>query len=150
VQHSGVTWGILTNGRLWRLVHKDSAHKLDRYYEVDLPSLLARDELGGDAPHAFLYSSAFFRRAAFDPGPLSLDTLLVALALQLAVPLSLPRGSFTSAFILAGAILISTARCRMWAIRSIPDPEEKLTWSGEVTVWFSRRPHCASVPRRQL
>ena len=22
VQHSGVTWGILTNGRLWRLVHK--------------------------------------------------------------------------------------------------------------------------------
>ena len=27
--HSGVTWGILTNGKLWRLYHKDTAHKLD-------------------------------------------------------------------------------------------------------------------------
>ncbi len=35
VQHAGVAWGILTNGRLWRLVHKDTAHKLDRYYEVE-------------------------------------------------------------------------------------------------------------------
>jgi hypothetical protein len=41
VQHSGVAWGILTNGRLWRLVHKDTAHKLDRYYEVDLPAVIA-------------------------------------------------------------------------------------------------------------
>lgn len=27
MQHSGVEWGILTNGRLWRLYHKDTAHK---------------------------------------------------------------------------------------------------------------------------
>ncbi len=81
VQHAGVPWGILTNGRLWRLVHRDTSHKLDRYYEVDLPALLqgggdTPGEPGGPAPDAFLYFYAFFRRAAFDPGPLSLDALL--------------------------------------------------------------------------
>ncbi len=40
IQHSGLAWGILTNGRLWRLYHKQTAHKLDHYYEVDLPALL--------------------------------------------------------------------------------------------------------------
>ena len=73
--HSGVTWGILTNGRLWRLVHRDTAHKLDRYYEVDLPALLAAS---GEDPAAFLYFYGFFRRAAFDPGPLALQALLQA------------------------------------------------------------------------
>ena len=34
IQHSGVEWGILTNGRLWRLYHKDSAHKLDRFCPI--------------------------------------------------------------------------------------------------------------------
>ncbi len=71
--HSGVTWGILTNGRLWRLYHRDTSHKLDRYYEVDLPALLASED-----PGAFLYFYAFFRRAAFDPGPLALTALLQA------------------------------------------------------------------------
>ena len=36
MQHSGLDWGILTNGRLWRLYQKDTAHKLDRFYEVNL------------------------------------------------------------------------------------------------------------------
>ena len=40
--HSGVEWGILTNGKLWRLYHRDSAHKLDVYYEVDLEELVRR------------------------------------------------------------------------------------------------------------
>jgi len=71
IQHSGVAWGVLTNGRLWRLYHKNSAHKLDRYYEVDL-SALAR---GADS-EAFLYFYAFFHRSAFSPGPLALDELL--------------------------------------------------------------------------
>lgn len=73
IQHSGLAWGILTNGRRWRLYHKDTAHKLDRFYEVDLPELLARDD-----PAAFLYFYGFFRRAAFDDHPLGLDTLLRA------------------------------------------------------------------------
>ena len=71
IQHSGVEWGILTNGRLWRLYHKDTAHKQDRFYEVDLSSLVE----AGD-PEAFLYFYAFFHRSAFEPGPISLDALL--------------------------------------------------------------------------
>ncbi len=72
VQHAGVDWGILTNGRKWRLYHKDSAHKLNRFYEVDLPALLE----AGD-PAAFLYFYAFFRREAFEANdPLGLAALL--------------------------------------------------------------------------
>ena len=40
IRHSGLAWGILTNGRLWRLYHKDTSKKLDVYYEVDLPALI--------------------------------------------------------------------------------------------------------------
>lgn len=57
MQHSGVAWGILTNGRLWRLYHKDTAHKLDRFYEVDLPALVASND-----DEAFLYFYAFLSR----------------------------------------------------------------------------------------
>ena len=65
MRHAGTDWGILTNGRLWRLYHRETAHKLDRFYEVDLQELVE----GGD-PEKFLYFYAFFRRAAFDDGPL--------------------------------------------------------------------------------
>jgi len=69
--HSGVEWGILTNGKLWRLVHRDTADRLDVYYEVDLPELAQ----SGDTDR-FLFFYAFFRRAAFDPGPLGLAEML--------------------------------------------------------------------------
>jgi hypothetical protein len=36
---SGLPWGILTNGRQWRLYHIRTAHKLEVFYEVDLPAL---------------------------------------------------------------------------------------------------------------
>jgi hypothetical protein len=75
IQHSGLDWGILTNGRLWRLYHKATAFKLDRYYEVDLPALLKT----GD-PVQFLYFAAFFGRAAFDPHALGVAALLDASA----------------------------------------------------------------------
>ncbi len=71
IQHSGLEWGILTNGRLWRLYHTSSAHKLDHYYEVDLPALLATGQV-----QDFLYFYAFFRRAAFDAQPLGVSTIL--------------------------------------------------------------------------
>ncbi len=71
IQHSGLAWGILTNGRLWRLYHRDSAHKLDRFYEVDLPALLADSD-----PARFLYFAAFFGRDAFEDGPLGAAALL--------------------------------------------------------------------------
>jgi hypothetical protein len=71
IQHSGVDWGLLTNGRLWRLYHKETAHKLDRYYEIDLPALLESQDAG-----SLLYFYAFFRRAAFEERPLGLSEIL--------------------------------------------------------------------------
>ncbi len=59
MRHAGLEWGILTNGRLWRLYHRDSAHRLNVFYEADLTRALDSDE-------DFLYLYAFFRRAAFD------------------------------------------------------------------------------------
>ncbi len=71
LQHSGLPWGILTNGRLWRLYHRDSAHRLDRYYEVDLPALVE----GGD-PAALCYFTHFFGPGAYLGGPLALGDIL--------------------------------------------------------------------------
>ena len=62
MRHSRVEWGILTNGRVWRLLHRDSVERLDRFYEVDLPLLV---ETGNVA--AFLAFYGFFGRAAFAP-----------------------------------------------------------------------------------
>lgn len=74
MQHSGLAWGILTNGRHWRLYHKDTAHKLDRFYEVNLPELLQ-----GDNVLDFLYFYAFFRRQAFvESGDLSIEAIRLA------------------------------------------------------------------------
>jgi type I restriction-modification system DNA methylase subunit len=71
--HSQLPWGFLTNGRLWRLYHEQTAHKLEIYYEVDLPALLASDDAND-----FLYFYTFFRRAAFESGSLSLEQILTA------------------------------------------------------------------------
>jgi len=71
--YSGVEWGILTNGKLWRLVHRDTADRLDVYYEVDLEEAIRSKNVDD-----FRYFYAFFRRTAFDPGPLGLSELLNA------------------------------------------------------------------------
>lgn len=72
--HSRLPWGILTNGRKWRLYHEATAYKLEIYYEVDLPELLAGQDIGD-----FLYFYAFFRRAAFVPDhALALEEMLRA------------------------------------------------------------------------
>lgn len=60
LRHTGREWGILTNGRLWRLYHRETSKKLDVFYEVDLPALLEQ----GDRA-AFNYFYLFFRRGAF-------------------------------------------------------------------------------------
>jgi len=62
VSTAGVEWGLLSNGRLWRLVHVDTADRLDTYYQVDLVTMMDR----GD-PEVFLYFTLFFRQAAFLP-----------------------------------------------------------------------------------
>ncbi|MBA3533480.1 MAG: Eco57I restriction-modification methylase domain-containing protein [Ardenticatenales bacterium] len=63
IRHSGLAWGVLTNGRLWRLYHRESSRKLDVYYEVDLAALLEQDD-----PEPFKYFYLFFRRDAFITG----------------------------------------------------------------------------------
>jgi type I restriction-modification system DNA methylase subunit len=60
--HTGQAWGILTNGRAWRLYHRDTAHKLNYYYEVDLPALLGNGDV-----EAFKYFYLFFCQASFIP-----------------------------------------------------------------------------------
>ncbi len=59
LRYSELPWGILTDGRFWRLYGRDSS-KDNRYYAVDLPTLLQ----SGSADD-FLYFYLFFRREAF-------------------------------------------------------------------------------------
>ncbi len=54
-----IQWGILTNGRKWRL-YGTNDYETQTYYEVDLPELLERGDL-----EAFKYFFVFFRPAAF-------------------------------------------------------------------------------------
>ena len=61
LQDTPVDWAILTNGKQWRLYYTETSHKLDSYYEIDLPSILERD----DALEAFKYFYLLFRRGAF-------------------------------------------------------------------------------------
>ncbi len=72
---TGLKWGILSNGRLWRLVHVDSSQRLSIYYEVDLVDLLSRSDAS-----AMRYFLLFFRQAAFQPDPQGRRFLADALA----------------------------------------------------------------------
>ncbi|NKE37464.1 N-6 DNA methylase [Natronococcus sp. JC468] len=54
-----IQWGILTNGRKWRL-YGTKDYETQTYYEVDLPELLEHGEL-----EAFKYFYLFFRPEAF-------------------------------------------------------------------------------------
>ncbi len=56
-------WGVLSNGAKWRLYCKD--RRRDDYYEIDLPSLLAKDE--SKNVEEFKYFYYFFRKDAFLP-----------------------------------------------------------------------------------
>ena len=62
LQENDSTWGILTNGRRWRLYHSASSHRLDWYYEIDLPVLLEAGDLA-----ALKYFYCFFGVDAFIP-----------------------------------------------------------------------------------
>ena len=58
-------WGILTNGRQWRLYHRQTSYRLDSFYEVDLAALLSENE----DLNAFRYFYCLFWRDAFLPDP---------------------------------------------------------------------------------
>ena len=69
-------WGILTNGRQWRLYHRQTSYRLDSFYEVDLAALLSEN---GDL-ETFRYFYCLFRRDAFIPdasGTSFLDRVLM-------------------------------------------------------------------------
>ncbi|MBI4378231.1 MAG: Fic family protein, partial [Nitrospinae bacterium] len=57
---TGVKWGILTDGRFWRLYERETSKKLDIYYEVDLEDLMINGSL-----EDFKYFYLFFRADAF-------------------------------------------------------------------------------------
>lgn len=76
LQHIGVDWGILSNGRFWRLVHRDTSHRLQIYYEVDVVRLLQEPD-----PGELRYFTLFFGKDAFLPdseGSVFLDNVLRA------------------------------------------------------------------------
>lgn len=56
------TWGILTNGRHWRLYHRDSSYRMNVFYEVDLVTMLEQYD------ESFAYFYAFFCKEAFTTG----------------------------------------------------------------------------------
>ena len=45
LRSTGVPWGILTNGRVWRLLHRDTSGLMNTYYEIDLLSTLESNNL---------------------------------------------------------------------------------------------------------
>lgn len=55
-------WGVLTNGRLWRLYAAEGDLVEGASFEIDLVALLEADD-----PGAFRYFDAFFARSAFVP-----------------------------------------------------------------------------------
>jgi hypothetical protein len=59
LRYSEVDWGILTDGRYWRLYERTTS-KNNVFYAVDLPDLLQRDSV-----EDFYYFYLFFRREAF-------------------------------------------------------------------------------------
>ena len=62
LRYSELSWGILTDGKIWRLYHRDTS-KYNRYYAVDLDALLFNESV-----ESFLFFYAFFRREAFTTG----------------------------------------------------------------------------------
>lgn len=59
-----VDWGILTNGRLWRLYYQKARSRASTYYEVDLGLILEREDR-----EAFRYFYHFFRQDALVKDP---------------------------------------------------------------------------------
>ncbi len=63
---SGLAWGIVSNGRLWRLVHRDTSRTLEIYFEMDLLAALhAANDTAALAAAAYFWR--FFSQASFQP-----------------------------------------------------------------------------------
>lgn len=69
-----IQWGILTNGRLWRLYSTRARSRAEGYLEIDLAAALGIVKSEADADtlrHALRLFFLFFRRNAFVPSGLS-------------------------------------------------------------------------------
>lgn len=64
---SRVAWGILTNGRVWRLYSREVSSTASEYYEIDLADIFAAP-LPAEAEEAFKRWWLFFRKDAFVSG----------------------------------------------------------------------------------
>ena len=53
-------WGILTNGRFWRLYYRENSYR-NYFYQVDLAEIIEKDDI-----EAFRYFYLFFRKDVFD------------------------------------------------------------------------------------
>ena len=62
---TGVNWGVLTNGRFWRLYSRQVSSTATEFYEIDLLSIF--DAPDDDKLDQFKRFWLFFRRAAFVP-----------------------------------------------------------------------------------
>jgi hypothetical protein len=60
LRDTSIGWGILTNGRKWRLYNKETSLQLDSYYEIDLAALVEHG-----SPQDFKYFYMFFRKESF-------------------------------------------------------------------------------------
>jgi len=57
---TGVKWGILTDGKYWRLYERETSKRLDIFYEIDL-----EDIIESGTPEDFRYFYVLFSRDAF-------------------------------------------------------------------------------------
>jgi type II restriction/modification system DNA methylase subunit YeeA len=60
LQETPARWAVLTDGKKWRLYYGPTSHRLDSYYEIDLPTVLEQGDL-----EDFKYFYLFFRHGAF-------------------------------------------------------------------------------------
>ena len=60
LQETPTRWAVLTDGKKWRLYYGPTSHRLDSYYEVDLPTILEQGDL-----EDFKYFYLFFGHEAF-------------------------------------------------------------------------------------
>ncbi len=71
-----VLWGILTNGRIWRLYYQDAKSQIEEYFEVDLAEILGLEGFNSELlaeerhnpNHWLKLFLLMFRRLAFEKG----------------------------------------------------------------------------------
>ncbi len=66
LQETPAQWAVLTNGEKWRIYYGPTSHRLDSYYEINLPELLDIVDTESDF-EAFKDFYLFFRQEAFLP-----------------------------------------------------------------------------------